>query len=323
METWQILNKEAITTYDALREYIDLPSYLSPFPKFPLRIPKRIAEKFTSWDDPLFRQFVPTSEELVAHPGFTTNPVGDIEATTGTRVLSKYPRRSLLIATSACAMHCRYCFRQSYPYSSDEIDLSSLTEDIEEVILSGGDPLSLPDPALRRLLLRIDARTHVKVIRFHTRFPIGIPERITENFLSILSSLRSQVVFVIHSNHAKEFDDDIFAALKQVGSLGIPLLNQSVLLKGVNDSIEALRDLSLVLIRNGIIPYYLHQLDKVKGAAHFEVPVEEGLTLVESLRNELPGYAIPTYVQEEKGKPCKTALHLSENLHTEEIESFF
>lgn len=284
--------------------------------KFPLNVPLRLAAKMEkgSLEDPLFRQFVPLVQEEERSDGFSPDPVGDQCARKAEKLLHKYEGRVLLICTSACAMHCRYCFRQNFAYDSQdktfekEIDLIASDASIKEVILSGGDPLSLDNAILSRLLHALASIAHVKKVRFHTRFPIGIPERIDESFCSLLASLPLQFWFVLHINHPRELDDEVLSALKKLQRLGIPLLNQCVLLKGVNDSFDVLHELSQHLTDNGIIPYYMHQLDRVQGAAHFEVAQEEGLALIEALRKSLPGYGVPRYVQEIAGMPSKTPI---------------
>ncbi len=177
---------------------------------------------------------------------------------------------------------------------------------IEEVILSGGDPLSLSDETLKRLIENLGTISHLKLLRFHTRFPIGIPERITDAFLEVLKASPLQVIFVVHVNHPNELDDDILSSLKKISALGTPILCQSVLLSGVNDDVKTLKTLFMTLVSHGIIPYYLHQLDRIKQGHHFEVSREKGLKLVEKLREKLPGYAIPKYVQEIPFKRSKT-----------------
>ena len=241
------------------------------------------------------------------------DPVGDKDSCRSDALLHKYEGRALLLVSGACAMHCRYCFRQNYPYKSaldDALCLIAKDDSIHEVILSGGDPLSLSDKALSSLMERLNQISHVSVIRFHTRFLVGIPERVTENFLKTLKCSRAQVIFVLHVNCIEELDEDIFGALEKIGALNIPLLTQSVLLKGVNDSKDALYALFWALIKRGVIPYYLHQLDRVKGALHFEVEEERGKELVRQLRDCMPGYAVPTYVREVAGDKSKRILPL-------------
>ena len=211
-------------------------------------------------------------------------------------------------------MHCRYCFRQNFAYEKETLDfrkeLEELAQDpsLTDIILSGGDPLSLSHLTLERLIKDLDAIPHLKKLRFHTRFPMGIPERIDEAFLNLLTHIRMQTIFIIHCNHPNELDEDVLAALKKIQKLGIPVLNQCVLLSGVNDSLVTLHELFEKLTNHGILPYYLHQLDQVKGASHFEVEENRGRALIDALTAKLPGYAIPKYVREVPGKMSKTSL---------------
>jgi EF-P beta-lysylation protein EpmB len=283
---------------------------------FPLNLPVRLASKIQkgTLNDPILKQFLPTLEEHVATEHYSIDPIQDRVFCRTTKLLQKYEGRALLLCTSACAMHCRYCFRQNYPYESSnhqfENELQEIAADtsLREIILSGGDPLSLSNETLSLLLNRLNSIPHVQRIRFHTRFPIGIPERIDSSFISLLENSQKQIWFVFHSNHPSEFDEDIWAALAQIRRLGIPLLNQTVLLRDVNDSVETLKKLFEKLVDHGISPYYLHQLDRVQGAAHFEVPEEKGRQLIETVRKQLSGYAVPLYVREIAGESNKTPL---------------
>jgi EF-P beta-lysylation protein EpmB len=282
-------------------------------PKFILNLPMRLAHKIEkgTLDDPILKQFLATVDEVEDTPGFSCDPVADTSFKQTHKLLCKYQGRALILCSSACAMHCRYCFRQNFDYDVTvkgfEEPLKSIASDstIEEVILSGGDPLSLDDGTLAKLIGQLDSILHVKKLRFHTRFPIGIPERIDQSLLDILAQTRLQVWFCIHTNHPKELDADVLAALKKVQKLGIPVINQSVLLKGVNDDPKTLTELCKLLTDNGILPYYLHQLDRVKGSARFEVPEKDGIALVKEIATRLPGYAVPRYVKEVPGAPGK------------------
>jgi len=241
------------------------------------------------------------------------DPVGDEQARKSTRLLKKYSGRALLISTPACAMHCRYCFRQNFDYQksesfTEEIDILRSDTSIHEVILSGGDPLSLSDEKLRILLDQLEGISHIKKIRFHTRFLLGIPERVDSSFLSILKDRRVQLYFVFHINHPKEIDEDLLYSAKKLRESGGILLNQSVLLKGVNDSCKTQLELHQALIDGGILPYYLHQLDRVAGTAHFEVDPDRGREIIEYLQIHLPGYGVPRYFQEIPNQPNKTPL---------------
>ncbi|QVL57910.1 MAG: KamA family radical SAM protein [Simkaniaceae bacterium] len=311
MLKWRQIQKDNFTKLEDLGKFLDLD--LSYSSSFPLNVPRRLASKIKkrTLDDPILKQFLPSLEEDLPPPSFLEDPVCDTSFQKTPRLLQKYQGRALLITTSACAMHCRYCFRQNYPYNGNtdfhsELEIIRSDETIHEIILSGGDPLSLSDETLKPLIESLSEIPHLKLLRFHTRFPIGIPERITDSLLELLENSRLQVVFIVHVNHPDELDDEIFSALKKVGTLGIPILCQSVLLAGVNDDDKTLKELFLSLAHRGIIPYYLHQLDRVKQGHHFEVPVEKGLKLIEKLRGELPGYALPKYVQEIPFKNSKT-----------------
>lgn len=320
MTSWRQIQRTNITRWEELNLDTPIPT------NFPLNIPRRLAEKIDPSDphDPILLQFLPTHTENQTTPGFANDAVGDKEAQKTPRLLHKYAGRVLLTTTSACAMHCRFCFRRHFPYEKNpdftaEIAYIASNPTIHEVILSGGDPLSLSDDTLNKLLTALDAIPHLKLIRFHSRFPIGIPERITPALIDLMHG-KHQRIFVLHCNHPRELDNDILTALKK---LGIPLLNQSVLLKGVNDSYDTLHELFLTLASNGIQPYYLHQLDRVTGTAHFEVSEEKGLALIEQLQNSLPGYAVPKYVREIAGAKCKTVLHSQNSFQAEQFETFF
>jgi KamA family protein len=233
-------------------------------------------------------------------------------------MLHKYHGRVLLITTGTCAVHCRYCFRRHYPYVEaphrpDEWEPAfreiEADQSVEEVILSGGDPLVLSDERLASLWSRLESIPHVQRVRIHSRLPIVLPDRVTDGLLDLLRGSRLQSIVVVHANHARELEGDCGIALRKLTSRGgIMVLNQAVLLAGVNDTVAALETLSQSLIRLGVIPYYLHQLDRVLGAAHFEVAVARGLELMESLRVRLPGYAIPRYVREVPGELSKQPL---------------
>lgn len=318
--SWKQILRKNFTRLEALADYLELTheqrSQLANRPRFILNLPFRLAQKIAkgTLEDPLLRQFLPTKEEERSHPLFVSDPVEDETFRLTPKLLHKYQGRALLVCTSACAMHCRYCFRQNFSYESDDkmfvSEFKAIQEDesIHEVILSGGDPLSLSDEILGSLLSQLESIQHVKRIRFHTRFPIGIPERIDEGFLSILSNCSKQLYFVIHCNHPRELDNDIFDRLKALRQMGCVVLNQAVLLKGVNDQIEILEELCETLANQGILPYYLHQLDRVQGAAHFEVEEARGQELIKELAKRLSGYAIPRYVREIAGEPHKTPL---------------
>jgi EF-P beta-lysylation protein EpmB len=326
MIPWRQIQKDNFSQWKPLVDFLELDEEnareVLQRSAFPLNLPRRLAEKIekNNLDDPILRQFVPLRDEMATSVGFCSDPVGDGTFQKTSKLLQKYTGRALLVCTSACAMHCRYCFRQNYPYATeqklfvDELEAIAQECTLEEIILSGGDPLSLSDRVLEELLQNLTSINHVQRIRFHTRFPIGIPERIDDSLLNILAKVKAQIVFVIHVNHARELDEDVVASLKRLQRLGIPILNQAVLLKGVNDNLLTLKSLLETLINNGVMPYYLHQLDRVQGAAHFEVDENHGLYLLEELRKSLPGYAIPQYVREIAGEPSKSAVFAERNL---------
>jgi EF-P beta-lysylation protein EpmB len=259
-----------------------------------------------------------TAEERHGAPGFVTDPVGDAAAERTPGLLQKYRGRALLIATGACAVHCRYCFRHHYPYSEagslwDRIEralaiLRDSTE-IAELILSGGDPLMLDDAMLARLFARLaDDVPHLRRVRLHTRLPVVLPSRVTDDLCRLLRGDGPRAVVVIHANHPRELSPSVLAALAALRDAHIPLLNQSVLLRGVNDSSDVLAELSERLFDAGVASYYLHQLDRVAGAAHFEVPDAEALGLIADLRARLPGYLVPRLVREVPGAAHKVPL---------------
>ncbi len=317
---WRQILRKNFTNWEKLADFLELSEEkrlkILKNPQFSLNLPVRLAQKITknNLEDPILKQFLPTTEESIINPQFREDPVQDLEFRKESKLLHKYPGRALLICTSACAMHCRYCFRQNFPYETQnkefakEIELIRQDSTLNEIILSGGDPLSLDDALLNELLDSLDSFSHVKRIRFHTRFPIGIPERLDEDFLKILRNRRCQLWFIIHTNHPQELDDEVLAALKNVQQMGIPVLNQSVLLKGVNDDLTTQQQLCEKLVDHGILPYYLHQLDRVQGTAHFEVATNQGRQLIQSLTSCLSGYAVPKYVSEIPGFPNKTSL---------------
>jgi len=287
--------------------------------QFKLLVPLSYVKKMKKgdWNDPLLKQVLPIKDEQKLISGFTTDPVGDLNAEISLGVLHKYQGRVLLITTGACAVHCRYCFRRHFPYGDSlvnqknwqkSIDIISADNSIHEVILSGGDPLMLSDKRLQSMCEAVAQIPHVKTLRFHTRIPLFLPERINSTFLSWASDLPVKKVMVIHANHANELDEAVGLCLKSLCDNGFTLLNQSVLLKGVNDNSVALTKLSHSLFAYDVLPYYLHQLDRVEGAAHFEVTHNKAIALIEALKVQLPGYLVPKLVEEVSGKRSKQAI---------------
>ncbi|MFN9719215.1 MAG: EF-P beta-lysylation protein EpmB [Planctomycetota bacterium] len=290
--------------------------------RFPVLVPESFLARMKPGDihDPLLRQVLPVSSEGITVDGFVPDAVGDLNAKRAPGVLQKYHGRVLLIATSTCAIHCRYCFRREYPYKTEprtlegwkpSIDEIARDPGITEVIFSGGDPWMLNDQRLSMLCREIDSIPHIERIRFHTRLPIVLPSRVTDDLLEMMNTLRSQAIVVVHANHPREIADDCEPALRRLVKSGRPVLNQTVLLRGINDDADLLEQLSRRLTAVGVMPYYLHQLDRVAGASHFEVSPDEGRRLVAELSARLPGYAVPRYVQEIAGHAGKTPILLS------------
>jgi EF-P beta-lysylation protein EpmB len=283
---------------------------------FPVFVPRGYLARMRAGDpdDPLLRQVLPVADETAQVFGFTADPVADGAAEVRPGLLRKYAGRALMVTTGACAVHCRYCFRRHFPYGAAPHSLAdwqpaleALAADssVHEVLLSGGDPLTLADEALARLTERLAAIPHLRRIRIHTRLPILIPERVCPGLIDWLRGTRLTSIMVVHANHPAELDGSVAAALGRLVDAGIPVLNQSVLLKGVNDRAEVLAELCERLVDLRVIPYYLHQLDRVAGAAHFEVPESVGLAIMDQLRARLPGYAVPRYVREMPGELSK------------------
>lgn len=323
-QSWQQALAQAVTDADELLAQLGLSAELEAISKdkirqFPLRVPQSYINKMRYGDkhDPLLRQMFPLIDESVRVEGYHSDPVGDQYAVTAPGILQKYQGRALLVTTGACAVHCRYCFRRHFPYG-DSNPLASQWPDtfaqlkaddsISEVILSGGDPLSLSDDKLARLVSDLQTIPHLKRLRIHTRLPVVLPQRIDNTLLSWIKNCSLKVVMVIHANHANEIDSEAEQALSALQQAGCQLLNQTVLLKGINDSVEALVALSERLSEVNVMPYYLHLLDKVAGAHHFDVVESRAVELVEAIRQLLPGYLVPRLVREQQGEASKTVI---------------
>lgn len=270
-----------------------------------------------NWHDPLLKQILPTSKEVISAMGGKRDPVGDRNAKIVPGLLKKYPGRVLLILGGHCAVNCRYCFRRNYAYSEEpksidqwEPALNAISQDasISEVILSGGDPLVHANSRLQKLLSRLISIPHVRRLRIHSRLPIVLPSRVDADLIALLKNSRLTPIVVVHANHSNEIVDDCADVLEELVSNGVTTLNQSVLLKGINDSAETLIELSDRLVNLGVLPYYLHQFDQVAGAMHFEVEESKGREIVAEMRTRLPGYAVPNYVREVEGELHKTPL---------------
>lgn len=318
---WQQLWREAIRDPAQLLDLLGLPELAgrvsaTAAAQFALRVPQGFVARMRHGDpdDPLLRQVLPLDDEDRPVPGFGLDAVGDLAARGGAGVLHKYEGRALLVATGSCAVHCRYCFRRHFPYGEEtaaagqwreSLDYLAADPSITEVLLSGGDPLSLSTAKLAEFTDGLARLPHVRRLRLHTRLPVVLPERVDAELLAWLSRLPQKVVVVIHANHANEIDAPVAAAVAALRGTGALVLNQAVLLRGVNDSVAALADLSERLFEAGVLPYYLHLLDRVAGSAHFEVPADEARQLHEALSAGLPGYLVPRLVREVAGAPAK------------------
>ena len=322
--SWQRLWREAVRDPAELLALLALPGLAARLAgdagrAFPLRVPRGFVARMRQGDpaDPLLRQVLPLNEEDRPVPGFGLDAVGDQAARVANGVLHKYAGRALLVATGSCAVHCRYCFRRHFPYSGDTAAAGRWQEALEhvagdptlhELILSGGDPLSLSDQRLGELLQALPAIPHLRTLRIHTRLPVVLPERVDAGLCALLAALPLRCVVVVHANHANEIDPSVADAFARLRATGALLLNQSVLLAGVNDEVEALVQLSERLFDAGALPYYLHQLDRVAGVAHFEVEDRRARALAEALRGRLPGYLVPRLVREIPGDVGKRPL---------------
>ena len=287
---------------------------------FPMRVPRPFINRMAKgdWQDPLFQQVMTLKEEYRQSPGYSNDPLEEQDGPVA-GILHKYKSRVLLILKGGCAVNCRYCFRRHFPYGDNSMNRKGLVEalnyirqdsNINEVILSGGDPLMEKDERLQWLFSELNAITTVKRLRIHTRLPVVIPSRVTQQFLSAIGSLNIPCVMVLHINHANEIDSEVASAMKMLKNSGVHLLNQTVLLKGVNDSVETLSALSEKLFSVGILPYYLHLLDKVTGAAHFDIDEAIAIQLMKQLLLELPGFLVPKLVREIAGEGSKTPIDL-------------
>ncbi|MDA8363717.1 MAG: EF-P beta-lysylation protein EpmB [Gammaproteobacteria bacterium] len=321
---WQAALAEAITDPAELLEAVGLGLQLLPAARaaardFPLRVPRGFVARMKRGDvdDPLLRQVLPLAVECREAPGYVPDPVGDLAAMVAPGVLHKYRGRVLLTTTGACAVHCRYCFRRHYPYGqataasarwADALAHIAADPAVSEVILSGGDPLMLPDKRLSELTQALEALPQIRCLRIHTRLPVVLPERVDEGLMGWLAGTRLKAVVVVHANHPHEIDAAVRQALGRIRDCGATLLNQSVLLRGVNDDVATLAGLSEALFEAGVLPYYLHMLDRVQGAAHFEVDEARARVLMAQLATRLPGYLVPRLVREEAGANAKTLL---------------
>ncbi|WP_218814956.1 EF-P beta-lysylation protein EpmB [Rickettsiella endosymbiont of Dermanyssus gallinae] len=323
-QNWQSALKDVITSPAELLEVLALnPCLLSAAEQsaklFPLRVPRGFVSRIQKGnpDDPLLRQILPLAEEEIIVPGFTQDPLNEKSTNPIPGLLHKYNGRVLILLAGACAINCRYCFRRHFPYQENIsggkswtaiLDYIAADPSIYEVIFSGGDPLLANDKYLEKCMHDLAAIPHVKTLRIHSRLPIVLPQRITLDLANVLTATRLQAVMVIHCNHANELDDSVAMAIDHLLQKKIIVLNQSVLLRGVNDAVQTLIELSQRLFEIGVLPYYLNLLDKVQGAAHFALSEEKAKTLVKGMREKLSGYLVPNLVKEQAGAAFKLPL---------------
>ena len=323
---WQALVKSAVRDPKTLRERLELPPEQGEcvaHHEFATFVPLPYLDRIAKGDlnDPLLLQVLPDRSELDQVPGFSTDAVGDTQASRTNGLIQKYKGRALLMTSRACAIHCRYCFRRHFPYQTAPVSLQQFDqvldvvrqdESLEELILSGGDPLMMVDDKFQQLVEWITEIGHLRRFRIHSRLPVVIPQRVTTQLMRVLQRVPQSKWFVLHVNHANEIDTHVEHAIAKLQQAGCNVLNQAVLLKNVNDNVDALVNLSKRLVDLGCMPYYLHQLDRVTGTAHFEVDPATGVKLVESMREYLPGYAIPEYVCEVAGAPSKLPVDIGQ-----------
>ncbi|CNK01762.1 EF-P beta-lysylation protein EpmB [Yersinia aldovae] len=325
-EEWLHQLRDVITEPDELLRILllnshpDLPKGRDARLLFPLRVPRAFVARMQPGNpsDPLLLQVLTAQEEFITAPGFTTDPL-DEQRSVVPGLLHKYRNRALLLVKSGCAVNCRYCFRRHFPYQDNQgnkanwrqaLDYIRQHPELDEIIFSGGDPLMANDSELSWLLDEIESISHIKRLRIHTRLPVVIPARITANLCQRLSNSRLQVLMVTHINHANEIDQSLRNSMAQLKRAGVTLLNQSVLLRGVNNDADVLAALSNALFDAGILPYYIHVLDKVQGAAHFMVDDDEARQLMKGLLSRVSGYLVPRLTREIGGEPSKTPLDL-------------
>lgn len=319
---WRLDLRDAVSDVDELLQLVGLSRSdirIDPHNAFRLRVPRAFVSLMQHGDpeDPLLRQVLPTASENEG--GGLLDPVEDLGAASGSGLLQKYHGRALMITTGACAVHCRYCFRRHFPYSTMALRQQDITDsiarlredpDTDEIILSGGDPLMLDDERLADLLAALASAENLRYLRLHSRLPLVLPTRINSKLLQLLASTRFRVTLVIHANHANELGPEQEAVLASLRECGVTLLNQSVLLRGINDDTETLAALSKRLHDCFTLPYYLHLLDPVQGAMHFDVPETEARKILTDLQGILPGYLVPKLVREVPNSTSKTAISL-------------
>ncbi len=315
--TWQQALSSAITDISELYDVLKIDDFYSELTQqaqqsFALRVPREFVSRMEVGNphDPLLLQVLPQAIEMQKMPGFSADPLNENQKNPVPGLLHKYPNRVLLTLTGVCAINCRYCFRRHFPYADNvparhdwnrALEYISQDKNIDEVILSGGDPLILKDSLIAEFVAQLEKMSHVERLRIHTRLPIVIPQRVTDEWIQWMRKSRFQIVVVIHCNHANEIDEPVLLALKRLRESSITLLNQSVLLKNVNDDVTVLVNLSKRLFQAGVLPYYLHLLDKVEGAAHFDVSEKKANALMREIKKQLPGFLVPMLAREVPG----------------------
>ena len=314
---WQAILRSSVRSVQELQHLLELQDKQIDWTKdsaFSLHVPRTFIERMEKGNphDPLLLQVVPSREELRSAEGYVPDPLKENEFLLNGGVIKKYANRALVITTQACPVHCRYCFRRHFDYSTHQLTdlqstLDTLSNDpsIVEVILSGGDPLTLSNEKLDALIQHLQRLSHVRMLRIHTRFPVMIPQRITPALVEILSKTRLKVVIVVHINHPNEVDDSVQQAIELLRNAQIDVFNQSVLLKRINDSVQVLSKLMHRVFEIGVVPYYLHLFDPVAGAHHFDLPETTAQALWKELQSQLPGYLVPRLVREVPRQPAK------------------
>ncbi|CAH0532425.1 L-lysine 2,3-aminomutase [Vibrio stylophorae] len=297
------------------------PNWQAARAQFAQRVPQALIDRMQpgNIDDPILKQVLPIEQELFQSPGFTADPLEEHASNQQAGILHKYKNRALMILKGGCAVNCRYCFRRHFPYADNPggkrhwqqaIDYIAQQPEINEIILSGGDPLMAKDHELDWLIAQLEPIGHIKRLRIHSRLPVVIPSRVTDALCDLLQNTRFQVLLVTHINHPQEIDEALASAMRKLKNAGVTLLNQGVLLKGINDDAQILATLSNRLFDIGILPYYLHLLDKVQGAAHFLVSDDRAREIMANLVTLVSGYLVPKLTREIGGRPSKTLIDL-------------
>ncbi|HSG04486.1 MAG TPA: EF-P beta-lysylation protein EpmB [Marinobacterium sp.] len=323
-QDWQLSLKHLVTEPAQLFDLLQLPSELLPAAEraaklFPLRVPREFIALMQpgNINDPLLRQVLPLEQEFDESPGFVEDPLSEAAARPVPGVVHKYKDRVLLILSGACAINCRYCFRRHFPYSDNQISGSSRLQALDyirqdthlrEVILSGGDPLATPDGRLEALIQEVEEIPHIERLRIHTRLPVVIPSRVTDRLSNALGQSHLNTLMVLHINHPQEISMELSLACEHLRDAGVTLLNQAVLLRGINDRVEIQVELSRKLFKTGILPYYLYLFDPVKGASHFDIPEPEAQRIAALMQAELPGYLMPRLAKEIPARSSKTLI---------------